>query len=285
MNRQIVDIPNYCFKTHKRLSTTTRISPSDIIFFEGIFALCEPRINDLMTYKIFVHCDDDIRLSRRILRDVTERGRDPQGIIEQYNRFVKPSYIEFIKPCIDFADLIVPGGKDNTVSIKFIVQNLKNILKEIGKIKEYIKSTLFFHGDKMEDFWLVPQVKEINMNSMFSVYMMKQLIFEKNDFNKKQIRYFMDQFTEEFNYQFLRKCMRFYFKLALKLFVDTIKERNLNLEDVDFSGQDDTKKAHCVLVPWIVAQQQTVSQQYVKNLQDKYPNKEIYVVNIFASVR
>lgn len=77
MNRQTVDIPNYCFKTHRRLDTTTRIFPSDIIFFEGIFALCDPRIRDLMTFKIFVHCDDDIRLSRRILRDVTERGRDP----------------------------------------------------------------------------------------------------------------------------------------------------------------------------------------------------------------
>jgi len=128
MNRKPCKVPNYCFITHKRLETTTTIFPSDIIFFEGtfskfskissylsksqswknkiliiyffdnffdnlgIFALYDPRIRDMMTFKIFVHCDDDVRLSRRILRDVTERGRDPAGILEQYNRFVKPSY-------------------------------------------------------------------------------------------------------------------------------------------------------------------------------------------------
>jgi len=81
MNRRPVETPNYCFKTHKRLNTTTTICPSDIIFFEGIFGLFDSRIRDLMTFKIFVHCDDDIRLSRRILRDVTERGRDPSGVL------------------------------------------------------------------------------------------------------------------------------------------------------------------------------------------------------------
>ena len=76
-----------------------------------------------MTFKIFVQCDDDIRLSRRIQRDIAERGRQPAGILEQYIRFVKPCYSvlnfkqEFIKPTIEYADIIVPGGRDNFVSI------------------------------------------------------------------------------------------------------------------------------------------------------------------------
>jgi uridine kinase len=88
-------------------------------------ALYEKRFRDLMDLKIFVMTDDDIRLSRRIQRDIAERGRTVEDVLAQYNRFVKTSYDEFIKPVMKYADIIIPHGRSNTVAIDFVVENLK----------------------------------------------------------------------------------------------------------------------------------------------------------------
>lgn len=88
-------------------------------------ALYEKRFRDLMDLKIFVMTDDDIRLSRRIQRDIAERGRTVEDVLAQYNRFVKTSYDEFIKPIMKYADIIIPHGRSNTVAIDFVVENLK----------------------------------------------------------------------------------------------------------------------------------------------------------------
>lgn len=74
-----------------------------------------------MHYKIFIHCDDDIRLCRRIVRDVKERGREVDNILFQYNTFVKRSFDNYIKPTMNYADMIVPGSRNNSVSVSFIV--------------------------------------------------------------------------------------------------------------------------------------------------------------------
>lgn len=87
--------------------------------------LYEKRFRDLMDLKIFVLTDDDIRLSRRLQRDIEERGFDVWDVLLMYNRFVKPSYDEFIKPVMKYADIIVPYGRKNTVAVDFIIQNLK----------------------------------------------------------------------------------------------------------------------------------------------------------------
>ena len=78
-----------------------------------------------MDLKIFVLTDDDIRLARRIQRDISERGRTIESVLAQYNRFVKTSYDEFIKPTMKYADIIIPNGKTNTIAIDFVVNNLK----------------------------------------------------------------------------------------------------------------------------------------------------------------
>jgi len=96
-----------------------------ILIFEGIMALYEKRFRDMMDLKIFVMTDDDIRLSRRIQRDMSERGRTIEDVLQQYNRFVKTSYDEFIKPTMKYADIIIPHGRSNTVAIDFVLQNLK----------------------------------------------------------------------------------------------------------------------------------------------------------------
>ncbi len=101
---------------------------------------------------------------------------------------------------IEFADILIPGGRENYVSIKFVVQNLKSCLNGIQKIKKQLKSTLVFHGEKMEDLWLVPQIQgqELQQPIMIQVYIKKQIIFESDIFFKKQFEYQFQQFQFQF---------------------------------------------------------------------------------------
>eukprot|EP00347_Sterkiella_histriomuscorum_P022397 403330634 len=124
-------IPIYDFTSHGRVEGQYEsVQSSPIIIFEGILSLYDFRIRDLMDVKIFVLTDDDIRLARRLLRDCSERGRTIDGVLFQYNRFVKKAYDEYIKPTMKYANIIVPFGSDNTTAIDFIVQNLRSKLKE-----------------------------------------------------------------------------------------------------------------------------------------------------------
>ena len=119
-------IPIYDFATHKRKENEYEVLKCQpLLIFEGILALYEKRFRDLMDLSIFVLTDDDIRLSRRIQRDTAERGRSVEDVLAQYNKFVKKSYDEFIKPSMKYADIIIPKGKSNTKGIEFVVNNLK----------------------------------------------------------------------------------------------------------------------------------------------------------------
>jgi len=126
-----VRIPEYNFKTHSRVPDKgTEIYAVDIILFEGILAFYQPEILEFMNIKIFVDTDSDTRLARRILRDLKERGRDLEGILHQYQKFVKPAFEEYILPTKKYADVIIPRGVDNTVAINLIVQHIRNKLQE-----------------------------------------------------------------------------------------------------------------------------------------------------------
>ena len=105
-----------------------------IVIFEGILSLYEKRFRDLMDLKIFVMTDDDVRLARRLQRDIAERGRDIENILVAYNQFVKKSYDEFIKPTMKYADIIIPHGRSNTVAIDFVISNLKTKLPKIENV-------------------------------------------------------------------------------------------------------------------------------------------------------
>ena len=96
---QRVQVPTYDFSTHSRLAQTQSFYGANIVIFEGIFALYDSRIRDVLDLKIFVDSDDDTRLARRLKRDISERGRDVDGVIEQYEKYVKPAYTAYIKPC------------------------------------------------------------------------------------------------------------------------------------------------------------------------------------------
>ncbi|RUS16215.1 hypothetical protein BC937DRAFT_91491 [Endogone sp. FLAS-F59071] len=125
-----VDIPVYNFSTHSREAKTKTIYGANVVIFEGIFALYDKRITNLMDLKIFVDTDADIRLARRLKRDITERGRDVQGVLQQYTRFVKPSFDDYIQPTVKNADVIIPRGLENAVAIDLITKHIQRQLKD-----------------------------------------------------------------------------------------------------------------------------------------------------------
>ncbi|KAG7532162.1 hypothetical protein FFLO_03790 [Filobasidium floriforme] len=112
-----VNCPVYSFDEHQRLEETKYLYGASVIIVEGILTLCSPELRDLYDLKIFVNADSDVMLSRRILRDTKERGRDVDGIIAQYLRFVKRSYDTFVLPSSKHADIIVPGQDNDTAKV------------------------------------------------------------------------------------------------------------------------------------------------------------------------
>eukprot|EP00158_Paraphelidium_tribonemae_P005232 Partr_v1_DN27235_c2_g1_i2_m38737 putative uridine kinase len=127
-----VKVPIYDFKTHSRLSATRQLYGANVVIFEGIYGLYDQRVVDMMDMRIFVDTDDDIRLSRRLRRDIAERGRDLNGVLQQYMRFVKPSFDQWIKPTMRHADVIVPRGADNVVAIELLTHHISRQLDERG---------------------------------------------------------------------------------------------------------------------------------------------------------
>ena len=125
-----VDIPSYDYTQHTRSAKTYRQEPQDVFIVEGILVLEDKRLRDLMDIKLFVDTDDDIRIIRRIKRDMEERGRSLDSVIEQYLGVVKPMYHQFIEPTKRYADVVIPEGVTNTVAIDLINTKVASILKE-----------------------------------------------------------------------------------------------------------------------------------------------------------
>ncbi|XP_042458580.1 uridine kinase-like protein 1, chloroplastic [Zingiber officinale] len=147
-----VNVPIYDFKKHQRCPENFRkVNASDVIILEGILVFHDSRVRDLMNMKIFVDTDPDIRLARRIKRDTIERGRDVNSVLEQYGKFVKPSFDDFILPSKKYADVIIPRGGDNIVAIDLIVQHIRTKLGQHDLCKIYsnvfvIQSTFQIRG-------------------------------------------------------------------------------------------------------------------------------------------
>jgi uridine kinase len=128
LNGNDVELAIYDFKTHSRSNQFKSLKSNKLILYEGIYSLYDERVRNLMQLKIFVQTDDDVRLCRRLLRDTKERGREVDGILTQYFKFVKPSFDEYIRPTMKYADIIVPNGASNQIAIDLIVKNLKTSL-------------------------------------------------------------------------------------------------------------------------------------------------------------
>ena len=125
-----VDCPTYDFKLHTRSDVIRHLKPTKVIILEGILVLQDKRIRDLADIKIFVESDDDVRFIRRLVRDMNERGRSLDSVINQYLTTVKPMYYEFVKPTKRFADIIIPNDKQHDVAVEVIVSKIKEIVGE-----------------------------------------------------------------------------------------------------------------------------------------------------------
>jgi len=130
---RIVQIPTYDFKSHQRLADESiTVYPADVVLMEGILVFYNQELRDMFHMKLFVDTDPDTRLSRRVLRDMSERGRDLEQILHQYTNFVKPAFEEFCLPTKKYADVIIPRGADNLVAIDLIVQHIQELLRANG---------------------------------------------------------------------------------------------------------------------------------------------------------
>ncbi|GAW98357.1 uridine kinase [Secundilactobacillus mixtipabuli] len=133
-----IEKPVYDYTQYTRSDQTIHQEPKDVIILEGILILDDERLRDLMDIKVFVDTDDDIRIIRRIERDIKERQRDLDGIIKQYLTTVKPMYHQFVEPTKRYADLIVPEGGENQVAIDLLTTKIRSILnqKKNGRPKQ-----------------------------------------------------------------------------------------------------------------------------------------------------
>lgn len=118
------ELPVYDFPTHRRQPHTERVHPRPLILVEGILVLEDPRLRDLARCCIYVDAADDLRLARRILRDVVSRGRDPFGVVKQYLDSVRPMHLQFVGPCRAFADLVVSGETSIEESVEAVLAGL-----------------------------------------------------------------------------------------------------------------------------------------------------------------
>lgn len=130
LSNKCIEKPTYDYTVHNRSKDSEIVEPSDVIILEGLFALYNPRIRELEDIKIFVDTDADTRFIRRLNRDIKERNRTMENIIEQYLNTVKPMHEEFIEPTKKYADVIIPNGKSNTVAIDLIRTKINSILGE-----------------------------------------------------------------------------------------------------------------------------------------------------------
>ena len=134
-----IELPLYDFKTNSRLNETRKVEPKTIVILEGILIFAEPRLLEQMDIKVFVDTPDDIRFIRRLRRDLAERGRTLDSVIEQYIGTVRPMHMQFVEPSKRHADVIIPEGGHNLVSIDLLS----------GKIRERLASALSTVGGQL----------------------------------------------------------------------------------------------------------------------------------------
>lgn len=120
--------PVYSFKEHNRTGETIDIEPRKVVIVEGILILTHPEIRDLFDIKIYVHADSDERLIRRLKRDIAERGRDLEEVLWRYQTTLKPMHQQFIEPTKEFADIIIPTNRYNTVAVDIVQTIIKDRL-------------------------------------------------------------------------------------------------------------------------------------------------------------
>ncbi|WP_071460217.1 uridine kinase [Bacillus massilinigeriensis] len=127
---EAIEKPVYDYTIHTRSQEVIHVEPKDVVILEGILVLEDERLRDLMDIKLYVDTDADLRIIRRLLRDIKERGRSMDSVIEQYVSVVRPMHNQFIEPTKRYADIIVPEGGHNRVAIDLMVTKIQTILEQ-----------------------------------------------------------------------------------------------------------------------------------------------------------
>ncbi|WP_407332683.1 uridine kinase [Enterovibrio sp. 27052020O] len=129
MEGKAVEVPQYSYAEHTRMEATTTLTPKKVIILEGILLLTDPRLRELMHASIFMDTPLDICLLRRVKRDVAERGRTMESVLAQYQKTVRPMFMQFIEPSKQYADIIVPRGGKNRIAIDVLKAHIAKLLK------------------------------------------------------------------------------------------------------------------------------------------------------------
>ncbi len=127
---KVVEVPIYDFSTHSRTDRTFKVYPRNVILVEGILIFAETDLRELFDVKIFVDTDSDLRLIRRLQRDIAERGRTTESVIRQYLSTVRPMHLDFVEPSKRYADVIIPEGGFNTAALDMVVARIETMIKE-----------------------------------------------------------------------------------------------------------------------------------------------------------
>ncbi len=123
-----IEVPIYDFVRHRRTARTKRVEPQPVILLEGILIFVEPGLRELLDFKIYVDTDADLRLIRRLGRDMAERGRTVQDVLRQYLETVRPMHLEFVEPSKRWADIIIPEGGENKVALEMVIAHVQQLL-------------------------------------------------------------------------------------------------------------------------------------------------------------
>lgn len=161
-----VEVPIYNFVTHSREQGTKTMYGANVVIFEGILVFHSSEVLKLLDMKIFVDTDADVRLARRLRRDISQRGRDLDGVLKQYSTMVKPSYSNYIAPTMAHADIIVPRGGENKVAIQLVVQHVHTQLQLRGfKLREALANS--YIGQPMPDsLHLLPTTPQVRATKL-----------------------------------------------------------------------------------------------------------------------
>jgi uridine kinase len=124
-----IEVPIYDYTTHTVSGETMPLKDQHVVIVEGILALHDKDLRNMMDIKIYVDAPDDIRIIRRLTRDISNRGRTMESVIDQYNKTVRPMHVQFVEPTKRFADIIVPNGAKNTVAIDILRTKIKDLLR------------------------------------------------------------------------------------------------------------------------------------------------------------
>lgn len=128
---QPADVPVYDFTTYSRTSQMRRVEPQPVILIEGLLIFAEKKLREMFNVKIFVDTDNDLRFIRRLKRDIAERGRSMESVIDQYLNTVRPMHLEFVEPSKRYADVIIPEGGFNAVALDMVVARIEGMLETV----------------------------------------------------------------------------------------------------------------------------------------------------------